>query len=160
MKLSCFFSLLLAMVVLGMAGCSHRVRPGGVTVSLVDFRPTEAALLESRGTLTLRYTNENISALGFRGSRHKLYLNGKFVGTAVSDQPFGIPPMNTVTQDVTVNFENLALIRQLVDVGESQTVAYRLDSVLLQTIYDEKYEIKTGTEGVIDLRGLGGTSAR
>lgn len=154
MKLSCFFSALLAILCVMTVGCSHGARPGGVTVSLVDFRPTEASLLESRGTLTLRYTNENISALGFYGSRHKLYLNGKYVGLAVSDQPFGIPPLNTVTQEVTVNLENLALVRQLASISESQQVTYRLESVLFQTIYEEKYEIRTTAEGMLDLRGL------
>jgi len=154
MKLSRFFPVLLALFSVGVAGCSSNMRPGGVTVSLVEFRPTEAALLESRGTLTLRYTNENISALGFSGSRHKLYLTGKYVGQAVSSQPFGIPPLNTVTQDVTVNLENLALVRQLAAVSESQTVAYRLESVLFQTIYEEKFEIKTSADGALDLRGL------
>jgi hypothetical protein len=53
-----------------------------------------------------------------------------------------------------MNLENLALVRQLVAVRDSQTVAYRLDSVLHQTIYEEKYEIKTRAEGAIDLRAL------
>jgi LEA14-like dessication related protein len=154
MKLPRFFLVVAALMTALLAGCSGRGRPGGVTVSLVDFRPTEAALLESRGTLTLRYTNENISPLGFSSAVHKLYLNGSYVGLAVSDQPFGIPPMNSTTQEVTMNLENLALVRQLIAVRDSQTVAYRLDSVLHQTIYEEKYEIKTRAEGAIDLRAL------
>lgn len=125
-----------------------------MSVALVDFRPTDASLLESRAVLTLRYTNENISPLGFSGSRHKLYLNGSYVGTAVSDQPFGIPPLTTTTQQVTIQLENLALIKQLVAIRESQTVAYRLESVLFQTIYEDKYQVKTNSEGSIDLRSL------
>lgn len=154
MTLPRFFFLLVAVLSLAVAGCSHRGHPGGITVSLVDFRPTEASLLESRGTLTLRYTNENISPLGFSGSTHKVYLNGSYVGKVVSDQPFAIPPLNTTMQDVTVHFENLALIRQLVAVRDAQTVAYRIESVLFQTIYEDKYEIKTVAQGALDLHGL------
>ncbi|HYD82716.1 MAG TPA: LEA type 2 family protein [Opitutus sp.] len=135
------------------AGCSG-VKLGGVTATLIDFKPTQATLLESTGTLTIRYTNENISPLGFSGSSHKLYLNGSYVGKAVSDQPFGIPPLNTVTQDVTIHFENLSLVRQLLAVRETQTAAYRLESVIFQTVYEEEYEYKTRSEGSLDLRGV------
>lgn len=148
--LSLFFALLSLVV----AGCSHGGRPGGIDVSVVDFRPTDASLLESRGILTVRYTNENISPLGFSGSRHKLYLNGSYVGTAVSNQPFGVPPLTSVTQEVQVQLENLALVRQLVAIRDSQTAAYRLESVLFQTIYEDKFEIKCRAEGSLDLRSL------
>lgn len=125
-----------------------------MSVSLVDFRPTEAALLESRGTLTLRFTNESIAPLGYSGSTHKLYLNGKYVGKGVSDQPFGIPPLNTVTQDVTINLENMALVRQLMSMRDSQTASYRLESVFFQTVYEDDYRIKVESNGSLDLSGL------
>lgn len=149
-------SFLLVMVVLSfvLAGCANTARLGGITVSIVDFRPSEASLLESRGTLTLRYTNENVVPIGFSGSRHKLELNGKYVGLAVSGQPFGIPPLSSITQDVTVNFENLALVRQLMAMRESRTAAYRIDSVLYQTIDDDEYEVRSRGEGSLDLRGM------
>ena len=145
---------LLAIVAFLVAGCAGTAFHGGLSVSLVDFRPTEASLLESRGTLTLRYTNDTIAPLGYSGSSHKLYLNGSYVGKAVSNQPFGIPPLNTVTRDVSVQFENLALIRQLVAVRESQTVAYRLESVVFQTLDEDKFEIKLRSEGSLDLKSL------
>jgi len=145
--------LILAVVSLIFAGCSGAGVRGGLSVSLVDFRPTEAALLESRGTLTLRFTNETIAPLGYSGSSHKLYLNDRYVGKAVSDQPFGVPPLNTVTQDVTVQFENLALVRQLLSIRESQQVSYRLESVVFQTVYEDSYQIKLKSEGALDLTG-------
>ncbi len=148
--------IILALLSLVLAGCSGPGLRGGVNVSVVDFRPTEASLLESRGMLTLRYTNETIAPLGYSGSTHKLYLNGSYVGKAVSDRPFGIPPLNTVTQDVTVQFENLALMRQLLSVHESKSATYRLETVLFQTVYEDKYQIKLHSEGALDLRGLAG----
>ncbi|MEO7597954.1 MAG: LEA type 2 family protein [Opitutus sp.] len=144
---------LVSLFLAGCAGAGSAFR-GGLSVSLVDFSPTEASLLESRGKLTLRFTNETIAPLGYSGSTHKLFLNGHYVGKAVSDQPFGVPPLNTVTQDVTVNFENLALVRQLISVRDTQTAAYRLESVLFQTVYEDKYQIKVTSEGALDLRSL------
>ncbi len=146
--------LTLALVSFFVAGCGGGYKPTGMTATIVDFRPTEARMLESSGVLTLRFTNETISPLGFSGSSHKLYLNGSYVGKAVNNQPFGVPPLSSITHDVTVNFENLALIRQLAEMGQSQTAAYRLDSVLFQTVYEDKYELKTQSQGSLDLRKL------
>lgn len=146
--------LLLAVCALLSGSCSSPGIRGSMSVSVVDFRPTDASLLESRGTLTLRVLNESIAPLGYSGSSHKLYLNGQYVGKGVSDRPFGIPPLSTVTQDITINLENLALVRQLVSVRNSQSASYRLESVFFQTVYEEDYQIKLHSEGSLDLRTL------
>lgn len=152
--------LFCAVALLGllMNGCSSHGPVGGINVSVVDFRPIDASLLESNAKLTLRYTNENIAPLGFSGSHHKLYLNGSYVGTAVNDKPFGLPPLSSETQDVTIHLENLSLIKQLVAVRDRQSIAYRLDSVLFQTIGDEKSQVKTSFQGALDLRALAGSA--
>jgi LEA14-like dessication related protein len=143
--------LLLTVCAFLLVGCSGPSFRAGMGVSLVDFRPTEASLLESRGTLTIRVMNESIAPLGYSGSSHKLYLNGHYVGKGVSDRPFGIPPLSTVTQDITMNLENLALIRQLVSVRDSKSASYRLESVFFQTVYEDDFEIKVRAEGSLDL---------
>ena len=144
---------LVAVVSLLVTGCSS-YRPSGVSISVVDFRPTDATLLESRGILTVRYVNESISPLGYSGSSHKLYLNGKYIGKGVSSQPFGLPPMNTITQEIPVHLENVQLVQQLIAVRDSQTVAYRLESALSQTIYEDTFEVKLHAEGALELRSL------
>jgi LEA14-like dessication related protein len=151
---------ILFFVLLGLilAGCSSQIFTGSLSVSLVDLKPTDASLLESRGILTVRYTNESIAPLGYSGSSHKLYLNGQYVGKGVTDAPFGVPPLNSVTQDVPVQFENIALVRQLIEVRNSQTIRYTLESVLFQTINEDKYQIKTRAEGSLDLHSLAGTT--
>lgn len=143
-----------ALVSLLLAGCSSHGPVGGMSASLVDIRPTNASLLESDAVATIRLTNENIAPLGFSGVQIKLYLNGSYVGNGLSNNPFGIPPLNSATQEVTVHFENLALIKQLAAISNSRTVAYRLDSTLFQTIDEEKNTIKTSSQGSLDLRAL------
>ncbi len=144
---------LLLLPLLFLAGCSNP-RPSGIIITLIDIRPTSATVLESSATLTLRLTSENISPLGFSGSSHKLYLNGDYVGRAVSNEPFGIPPLTSVTRDVTVHLENLSLVRQLIAMRNTQTASYRLENVLHQTIYEDKTEMKSRSEGSIDLRSF------
>lgn len=135
-------------------GCNHGGVPGALSVAVIDIKPLDATLLETRATLTLRYTNEGINAFGLSGSKHKVYLNGKYVGTAVSDRPLGIAPLQTTTQDVTINFENLALARELLSAGQSQKISYRLESVLFQTIDDDKYQNRVSSDGILDLQAL------
>jgi LEA14-like dessication related protein len=154
MKFASPLPAVFVLVCLLLAGCSSRGPIGGMTATLVDIRPTNASLLESEALATVRVTNENIAPLGFSGIHIKLYLNGSYVGNGGSNQPFGVPPLNSVTQTVTVHLENLALVKQLTAISNSQTVAYRLDSALYQTIDEEKNTIKTSSQGSLDLRSL------
>jgi LEA14-like dessication related protein len=149
------FPLFAAFVSLALlfVGCGGP-RVSSITVTLADIRPVNASLLESSAILTLRLTNESIGPLGFSGSSHKLYLNGSYIGRGVSNDAFGLPPLTTVTREVTVHLENLALLRQLLDVRDTQTASYRLDNVLFQTLYEEKVEQKSRSEGSIDLRSF------
>jgi len=102
-----------------------------VEVSVVDIRPTRAALLETTGVLTLRFTNETPEPLQLKGSTHRLYLNGSSVGRAVSNDTLTIPALSTATQQVTVHLENLTLIRKATEFSKAPaSIAYRLESQL------------------------------
>jgi LEA14-like dessication related protein len=136
------------------AGCGSGFKLTGVTVSLVDIKPAEATVLESSAVLTLRYSNENVIPIGLSGSSHKVYLNGSYVGKALSKEPVGLAALTTTTQDVTVRFENLALMRQFVAMRERQTAAYKIESVLYVTSGEEELNIKTSNSGSVDLRAL------
>lgn len=155
-----FFSplswLFVAVIALAGSGCASKYSLGGITVNLVNFQPSGAALLESSGVMTLRYTNENTIPIGLSGSTHKVYLNGSYVGKAVSKQALGLTALSTVTQDVTVNFENLALVKQLASMREQQSASYKVQSTLYLTSGEENLSIKTESTGSVDLRALSG----
>ena len=125
-----------------------------MSVSFVDFTPTEATQLESRGTLTLRFTNESISPLGYSGSSHKLYLNGKYIGQAVSNEPFGLPALHSTTQQMILNVENRPLAREIVFDQNADTASYRVESTFFQTVFEDKLKIRVASEGTLDLRRL------
>ena len=139
-----------------LAGCNSGYKPGGVTVTVVDVRAAEATALETSATVTLRFTNENVIPLGFDGGVFKLYLNGSYVGKAVSNQPIGLAPMNTATQDVIFRLENFALVRPLLVARDRQVVSYKLETVLKQTINEDKLDLKTSSAGSIDLAAVAG----
>ena len=66
----------------------------------------------------------------------------------------GLAALSSSTQDVTVRFENLAQLQQLVAMRERQTASYKIDSVLYVTSGEEKLDIKTSNSGSVDLRSL------
>jgi len=68
--------------------------------------------------------------------------------------PVGLAALSSTTQDVTVRFENLALIQQLVGLRDRQAAAYKVESVLFVTSGEEKLDIKTSNTGSVDLRSL------
>lgn len=136
------------------AGCGSVPRLGGISVQLVDLRPADVTALETKAIMTLRFTNENVIALGFSGSTHRLFINGQYVGKAVNDRSLGLAALTTVTQDVTIYLENGALLRQLIQVAHDGAVKYRLESSLAQTIGDRRNRIDTSSEGSVALPGF------
>lgn len=142
--------LALALFCLGLSGCLSGFKPGGITVVALSIKLDPAAPADIRVPLILRFANENIIPLGYSGSSHKLYLNGTYVGKAVNDEPIGLPPQNEATREVYVHLEKAAFVRQLA--ASSHLVNYRMDTVLFQTAGDDKLEIKTHSEGSLELR--------
>jgi LEA14-like dessication related protein len=144
-----FLPLLLAAAFL--TSCTNGFRLSNIRVTVTDFRPLSATLLETRAAMTIRYVNENVTSFAIAGSRHKLYLNGTYVGRAVTDEPIGLQRLNTTTQTVTVNLENLKLLQQLQTLPNSSMVTYRLESDIFVSVADDTEKVKSTSSGQLDL---------
>lgn len=116
------------------------------------MRPLQASLLETTMAFTLRFTNEGTQPLTLVGSSHRLYLNGSYVGRAVSNERVTIPQLGTTTQTVVVYLENLALVRKVAELPNAPKIDYRLESRL----HPEGGfgGIKASATGELDLTGL------
>jgi LEA14-like dessication related protein len=147
-----FLTLLaLCTVILGcLTGCATLRNAQAFNVTLVDIAAANATVFESHVVVTLRYTNESNTPLSLSGSRHKLYLNGRAVGTAVNSESVSIPALSTATQDVTLNISNLALVGLLREVQNTRAVNYRIDS----TLYVGSRGLGASHEGTVDLRSF------
>jgi hypothetical protein len=53
-----------------------------------------------------------------------------------------------------VNFENLALVRQLANAAGAKTASYRLESDMLVVFGDDKIHVKSNEQGTLDLSPL------
>jgi LEA14-like dessication related protein len=146
-------------LLLHLSGCAGTGKLGGVNVSVVDVRSAEPALLETKAVVTLRYLNENVVPIGISGSRHRLSINGTSVGQAVSNAPVGLPPLSTATQEVTLLIDNLAVVSMLQELSRRPQASYRIESTLFVEAGDDRLDIKTQSEGVVDLSALEGLRA-
>lgn len=146
---------LLAVFALGGGACTTLPRGGGIGVTVADVRPLQASLLESSIALTLRLTNEALQPLTLAGSSHRLFLNGSYVGRAVSNERLTLPPLGTATQTVTVYLENLTLVRKAAELSNAPKINYRLESRLHPADGDGFGSIKAVATGELDLSGLG-----
>lgn len=148
---------LLCASLLFLPGCqNHASKLGEITVNVVNLRPAGGTIFESQAVLTLRFINENVMPFGIAGTTHKLFLNGQYVGKAVNDQAFGIPPLNTATREVTLLLENTALLRQVLALRGESAITYRLETVILTKEGDLTLKLPTRTEDRLDLKALQG----
>jgi hypothetical protein len=140
--------------VIWLPGCSTFPDDAAVAVSLVSIRPLHTSLFETSAELTLRFTNESLRPLILAGSTHRLYLNGTYVGRAITNERLAVPQLGTMTQTVPAHLENLALMKKAQELGKVSTVDYRIDSRLHAA--DEQgggTRVATAT-GQLDFSGL------
>jgi len=122
--------LAILLVCVGLSGCASLPRADAFDVSLVNLSPAQSTVFESQLVVTLRYTNESNTPLALTGSRHKLYLNGRAVGTAVSGEHLTIPALATTTQDLTLSLSHFALVGLVREVQSTRAVRYEIASTL------------------------------
>ena len=117
------FCLVAGVALLG--GCA---RDDGPAVSLVNVHFQDATVLETTVVFTLRLENDLPEPLHLDGSAHKIYLNGLYIGSGLSDAALDVPRLGTVTNDVTVHLSNLAMATRVKPVVESKSFDYRIVS--------------------------------
>ena len=104
--------------------------------------------------MILNVSNPGVNPIAFSSATHSLYLNGSYVGKAVSDVAIGLPAAGSQACDVTLVIESPAAARQALAGPNQPMAAYLLKSVLQYSEADDKFQIKGGGEGQVDVRGL------
>ena len=137
-----------------LGGCATLPEDGGVAVSLVSIRPVQTSLFETSAELTLRFTNEAARPLTLSGSTHRLYVNGTYVGRAITHEPLTVPQLGTMTQTLTAHLENLALMRKAQAMANVSTVGYRIDSRLHTAEAQGGGTLAATSSGELDLSGF------
>jgi len=81
----------LAVLLLALAGCETMPNRDALRVSVVGVEPGKSEGLELRFVVKLRVQNPNDTGVDFDGVAVDLELNGKNLGSGVSDQKGSVP---------------------------------------------------------------------
>ncbi len=101
-----------------------------ISVSLADVEAVNASVFETGVALTVRIANESETPLALRGSVHRLYVNGVFVGRGLSDEALEVAPFSTAKQRVPLYVENLSMLGKIRMWAAGSKIEYRLESRL------------------------------
>jgi LEA14-like dessication related protein len=140
----------------GLVGCTSHGTLGGIAVTVIAVKPATPPAPETQAVLTLQFANENVASVAMDSSTHRLFLNGTYVGKAVTASPEGFPSMAPTALKIPVNFENLTLVGQLANSAGAKAVSYRLESDMLVVFGDDKIHVKSTEQGMLDLSPLAG----
>lgn len=142
------------------SGCATWGGRQGLAVNVVNVVPTQASLFETTAALTLRLLNESTEAVDFIGSTHRLYLNGTYVGRAVTSEKVTLAALATTTQTVTVFLENLTLVRKFSQLQQEAVIDYRLESEFLPATGGRFGAWRTTATGEVDLTSFQASGRR
>jgi len=112
---------------LAITGC---VTNESLEVGLANVSFAHATVFETSCTFSVRIDNPSPAALSLTGSSHRIYLNGLYVGTGLSDAAIDLPRLSSVTLPVSVHLSNLKLATRVKPIIESRSFDYRIQSTL------------------------------
>ncbi len=146
-------TVLVALAVL--TGCASLERAESPDVTLVDLRITDVTVFETSLEATVRVTNPNPEPLEIEGASFKLRLNGHKVGAGTAPAAATVAALDSVTVEARFHLSNLAALRRLQELLESEAVEYGLESRLFVRRPWGRSTLRAATSGRIDLAGGG-----
>lgn len=148
--------LVFALVAVCIAGCaSFPRRSDDVSVSLIDVRSLETRSFESSLVLTVRVTNAGTEPLRLSGARHRLVVNGRALGVALSSDALEVAALSTATQEATFNLSHLGLIPLASELRREPVAAYQIESTFFSADWASR-GIAVRQNGRVDLSALAG----
>lgn len=128
--------LLLACSVLFLTGCPTFDR-GITAVGLgVELTGIERA---ADGTVSVSWSlvNPNIASYLIARTNHKIYLDGKLVGTALNEEPTAVPAQQSVSKVTPLKLADATAERTITEAAARGSAAYRVETQLLVRLYGE-----------------------
>ena len=146
--------LFLLAVCIGLAsGCATLRRSSDdLTVSLVNLQPLDGTAFESRLALTVRVTNTRPDPVRFAGARHRLIVNGRSLGIAVTPESLEVPGLSTTTQEAAFTVGHIALLPLLNELRTAPVARYEIESTFFGSGLSRDLAVRRG--GQLDLSNL------
>lgn len=113
-------------VLVFLAGCS--IGAPKPEVSLVDAVVTDVSVLETGMQFTLRLTNNTPDTMEIDGAVHKIFINGREVGSGASGETIELPRFSSETQTIRIGISNLEMLGNVRSLVDSKKFDYRVES--------------------------------
>lgn len=129
------FALLCAAGLIAFLSSCSTYKPGllGLKAELLSIERDG----QGGATASLQLVNPNVVSYIVSESRHKVYVNNRYIGTATIKQPAGVPTRANVPQSGPISLERNA--GEVLDAAGG-SASYRLDSDLTIQLYGEIFE--------------------
>lgn len=134
-----------------LCSCATVRRPDGLDVSVANIRFGQSTLLETTLEVTVRIANEAAAPVLIEGGVHKIYLNGLYIGSGLSNESLEVPRLSSITQTVTTHLQNLSLITRLRGIIDSQRADYRIISTIYLRDNGRSLRFCVTRDGTVDL---------
>lgn len=142
--------LLGAAILLGTSGCASFGTHNGVEASLMDVRLESMKTLETTAVFLVRVDNADKETLSINGSEYRFYLNGDYIGKALSNQPLSVKPYDSTTYEVQAHLGNFRLATRLRAMIDERKIEYRLKGRLHGGRGDKDRSYSVANEGLLD----------
>lgn len=118
--------LLVVLALLVPLGCATPEDAKPPTIDLVNLSLVSTGLLSQELRLDIKIGNPNDFAIPLSGLSFNLDVNGQPFADGLSNQSVTVPRLSYATVPVTGNTNTLSLLRQLMTLGNSDRIDYRL----------------------------------
>lgn len=115
---------LIALAFASCAGWGWKIK--SPQVNLVDLRILQVRPLETTLEVDMRVINPNDRALTLKGVESDIQLNGKTIGTALSNQAKVIPAFGTDVISMTLYASVLNMARSVINLNPHDPLSYRI----------------------------------
>ena len=140
----CFLPFAAVLCLLG--GCTSPAQLGDIYAEVLSYKPADEV---DEAILTVQYSNHNVYPIALKSANCKLYLNHQYVGSVREREPVGMPKTSIATRTVKLRIEKPAVIKKIL-ASPSPVVEYRLDTVFMAELMDERTEVSTSRSGQLD----------
>jgi len=140
------------------AGCAATGDGPALDVTLVNLGKGgtggTGGVGEASFSCILRLQNASPDPVQVVGGAYKVYLDGIYLGEALTHEAMTVGGLSTATQTVTMNISTFRLAASLYRVFESHKAAYRLTSTVYVQRALGRSAVRLAKEGSIDLDAL------
>ena len=136
--------LALVFIVL-LGGCSH-FDYTSVHVNIGAIKLADAGANGTDAVFTLNIMNETMFPIVIEEERHKITLNGTYVGEGTNKDSYGLPNLKVTTRQVTVHLSDAAAVERVRDAIKNGGT-YSIETRLITNAAGDHDKVTTTSTG-------------